>query len=66
MFLRPYTRAIPSPILSTRPVSSRSAFGADPKMRSSRIEEISAPRLFGVTWSFRAATDVAGKATPAT
>ena len=29
-------------MLSTRPVSSRLAFGADPRMRSSRMEEISA------------------------
>ena len=42
IFLRPYTRAIPSPIDSTRPVSSSSAFGADPKILCSSIEETSA------------------------
>ena len=42
MFLRPYTRAIPSPIDNTRPVSSSSAFGADPKILCSNIEETSA------------------------
>lgn len=42
MFLRPYTRAIPSPIDNTRPVSSNSAFGADPKILCSNIEETSA------------------------
>lgn len=42
IFLRPYTRAIPSPIDSTRPVSSSSAFGADPKILCSNIEETSA------------------------
>ena len=42
MFLRPYTRAIPSPIDNTRPVSSRLAFGAEPRILSSKMEEISA------------------------
>ena len=42
IFLRPYTRAIPSPIDSTRPVSSRSVDDALPKIRSSKIDETSA------------------------
>lgn len=66
MFFSPYTRAIPSPILNTRPVSSKSALGADPKIRSSRIEEISAPRLGAERWILRAATETAGKAAAAT
>lgn len=45
MFLRPYTRAIPSPIDSTRPVSSRLACGAWPRIRSSKMEETSAPPI---------------------
>ena len=42
MFLRPYTRAMPSPMLRTRPVSSSSAFSENPKMRCSRMEDTSA------------------------
>ena len=42
MFLSPYTRAIPSPMDNTLPVSSSSAFGADPKILCSKIEETSA------------------------
>lgn len=60
MFLRPYTRAIPSPMLSTRPVSSKSAFGAAPIILSSRIEEISAALWVHDTCNFLDATDTAG------
>ena len=46
MFFSPYTRAIPSPIDSTFPVSSSSAPAACvPKILSSRIEDISAAPL---------------------
>lgn len=47
-------------MLNTRPVSSKSAFGAAPKILSSKIELISAPRLPHVKCSFLAA--VAGMA----
>lgn len=41
-FLSPYTLAIPSPIDSTRPVSSRSAEVSAPRIFSSRMEDTSA------------------------
>lgn len=55
-------------MLSTRPVSSRSAFGALPRIRSSKIELISAPpaRLDVETWKLREPTIAAGAATPET
>merc|ERR1719295_932870 len=60
MFFRPYTRAIPSPMLRTRPVSSRFDFGAAPRMRSSKMDEISAEAgAAGVVDSFLAITPMA-------
>lgn len=52
-------------MLNTRPVSSKSAFGADPSMRSSKMELISAPRCGHDTWILRLATATAGATTPA-
>lgn len=49
-------------MLNTRPVSSKSAFGAAPKMRSSKMLEISAPRWLAETWNLRAAREAAGYA----
>merc|ERR1719419_151893 len=60
MFFRPYTRAIPSPMLRTRPVSSRFDLGAAPRMRSSKMDEISAEAgAAGVVDSLRAITPMA-------
>uniref|UniRef100_A0A147BVL5 Putative conserved secreted protein n=1 Tax=Ixodes ricinus TaxID=34613 RepID=A0A147BVL5_IXORI len=42
MFFRPYTRAIPSPMDRTRPVSSRLEVVVWPRMRSSKMDETSA------------------------
>uniref|UniRef100_A0A6B0VAQ7 Putative secreted protein n=1 Tax=Ixodes ricinus TaxID=34613 RepID=A0A6B0VAQ7_IXORI len=42
MFFRPYTRAIPSPMERTRPVSSRLEVVVWPRMRSSKMDETSA------------------------
>lgn len=64
MFFKPCTRAIPSPMLNTLPVSSKSALGAAPNRRSSNMVETTVV-LFGVpTWILRLATDTAGKAAP--
>lgn len=41
-FFRPYTRAMPSPMESTRPVSCSSADVSAPRIRSSRMEDTSA------------------------
>lgn len=41
-FFKPYTRAMPSPMESTRPVSWSSADVSAPRIRSSRIEDTSA------------------------
>lgn len=49
-------------MLNTRPVSSRSAFGAEPRILSSKRELISAPLLLVVTWKVREA----GATTPDT
>ena len=49
-------------MLNTRPVSSKSALGAAPKILSSKIAEISAPRAGVEMWNLRAAMDVAGSA----
>ena len=42
MFLRPYTRAIPSPMVRTRPVSSSWAFSENPMILCSRMDDTSA------------------------
>lgn len=47
-------------MLNTRPVSSKSAFGAEPKIRSSKMDEISAARLHDDTCNLRAANEAAG------
>ena len=45
MFFKPYTRAIPSPILSTRPVSSISVLSPKPRILCSMILDTSALEL---------------------